>query len=40
MANSLNRERQSLSNTALAYLALTFANLEPAASWPARCWAS
>jgi tetratricopeptide (TPR) repeat protein len=27
MANSLNRERQSLSNTALAYLALTFANL-------------
>ena len=27
MANSLSRERQSLSNTALAYLALTFANL-------------
>ena len=27
MANSLNRERQSLSNTALAYLGLTFANL-------------
>jgi tetratricopeptide (TPR) repeat protein len=27
MANSLNRERQALSNTALAYLALTFANL-------------
>ena len=27
MANSLNRERQSLSSTALAYLALTFANL-------------
>ncbi|MDR3619857.1 MAG: MG2 domain-containing protein [Paludisphaera borealis] len=26
-ANSLNRERQNLSNTALAYLALTFANL-------------
>ena len=28
MANSLNRERQGLSNTALAYLALTFANLD------------
>jgi tetratricopeptide (TPR) repeat protein len=27
-ANSLNRERQSLSNPALAYLALTFANLK------------
>jgi tetratricopeptide (TPR) repeat protein len=27
MANSLNRERQGLSNTALAYLALTFGNL-------------
>ncbi|QEH33600.1 Outer membrane protein assembly factor BamD [Aquisphaera giovannonii] len=27
MANSLNRERQVLSNAALAYLALTFANL-------------
>jgi TolA-binding protein len=27
MANSLSRERQGLSNTALAYLALTFANL-------------
>ncbi len=27
MANSLGRERQSLSNTALGYLALTFANL-------------
>ena len=27
MANSLNRERTALSNTALAYLALTFANL-------------
>ena len=30
MANSLNRERQSLSSTALAYLALTFANLNRA----------
>ena len=30
MANSLNRERQSLSDTALAYLALTFANLDRA----------
>ncbi len=28
MANSLNRERQRLSSTALAYLALTFANLK------------
>ena len=28
MANSLNRERLRLSNTALAYLALTFANLK------------
>ena len=28
LANSLNRERQSLSNQALAYLALTFANLD------------
>ncbi|MFO0889672.1 MAG: tetratricopeptide repeat protein [Isosphaeraceae bacterium] len=27
MANSLNRDRQALSNTALAHLALTFANL-------------
>ncbi len=30
MANTLNRERQGLSNTALAYLALTFANLNRA----------
>jgi len=28
MANSLNRDRQNLSNPALAYLALTFANLD------------
>ena len=28
MANSLNRERQNLSNAALAYLALTFTNLD------------